>query len=147
MSGQVDFSAATILNPSSLAGLLARSFVNVTLANLQAKGAVLTATFNVGSVLPANARVLGSDVIITQAFAATGLGTALISIEATADSAGSLVVGASGLTTGTKAPPGTNPYMSRGGQQITCTVTTTVANLNALTAGAFTATILYAVVA
>ena len=120
---------------------------NVTLAQLQAKGATATGTFNVGAVLPAGARLvnISPEIIVTQAFAATGLTTVIATVQGGADGAGTLGTASPGTAAaasyGCITP--TNPYMSRATQQITVTVTLGGALLNGLTAGAFTVNVLY----
>lgn len=127
-------------------GQIIRQSQAITLANLQAKGAVLTGTFNVGAALPANARLVDAEINVTQAFAGAGLSSAVLSIEGTGDGVGSIILAPSGTSPGLKGSIGTNPYASRGSQQITCTAVTTVAFLSVLTAGAFTVNLFYTVV-
>jgi len=117
----------------------------ISLATLQGAGAVLTATFNVGSTLPTNARLLAAEINVTQAFAGTGFATAVATLQGGSDAAGTIRASTSIAATGLVAPVGSNPYLSRSGQQIKVTVTLTGCNLNALTAGAFTVNVYYSV--
>ena len=104
------------------------------------------ARVNVGAVLPAGARLINPtpEIVVTQAFAATGLTTVAATVQASVDTAGSLGTAAlAGAASSQGCTLPTNPYMSRGGEQITVIVTLGVALLNALTAGAFTVNLLY----
>lgn len=130
----------------AVATSIQRQSQNVTTANLQAAGAVLTSSFNIGAALPANARVLGVEVNVTQILAGIGLSVAVVTVQGPGDLVGSLVASSTLLTTGLYGGTGTNQYLSRGGQQLTATVTLTGAFLSALTGGAFTVNVFYAVV-
>jgi hypothetical protein len=114
------------------------------LADLQALGAALTSTINVGAALPANARVIGAEIQGVTPFAGAGLVSAVATLQGGADAAGSLVTAYAATAAGFGAV-GSNPYKSRGMQQITMTVTLVGVNLNALTAGAITARAWYLV--
>lgn len=142
-------SAADAVSQQQLvAASISRQSVTLNLAALQAAGAVLTNAFNVGAVLPANARVVGAEIVVGSALnGSIGFVSAVASVEGAGDAAGSLIAAASVATTGTKGGIGTNPYLSRGGQQITTTVTLVGINLSALTAGSLTVNIFYTVIA
>jgi hypothetical protein len=114
------------------------------LADLQALGAVLTSTINVGAALPANARVLGAEIQGVTPFTGAGLVSALCTMQGGADAAGTLVAAFAATAAGFGVP-GSKPYASRGAQQITLTVTLVGINLSALTAGAITARAFYAI--
>lgn len=118
----------------------------ISTATLQGAGAVLFSTFNIGSVLPSNARVLGAEINVTQILAGVGLSVAVATVQGSSDVAGSLIAGSTLLSTGLSGGTGLNQYLSRGGQQLTVTITLTGALLSALTSGALTVNIFYAVV-
>lgn len=147
MSGQGTFSFGDEVVSTAypaLPGLVVQQSQAVTLANIQAKGAVLTGTFNVGAVLPTNARLLAAEISTTQAFAGIGFVSATGSIQGGSDAAGTIVAAVGIATVAVKALAGTNPYQSRAAQQITVTLTLVGVNLVALTAGAFTVNVYYA---
>lgn len=130
----------------AVATAIQRLSQNVTTANLQAAGAILTSSFNIGSVLPANARVLGVEINVTQILAGLGLSVALITVQGSGDTVGSLLASNTLLTTGLYGGTGTNQYLSRSGQQLVATVTLTGAFLSTITSGSFTVNVFYAVV-
>lgn len=118
---------------------------NITKTNLNAAGGS-PATFNIGSVLPANAKVLGAEINVTQALSATLLIAANATIQGTGDSVGSLISSVSVMSAGTFRNGGSNPYLSRGGQQLTLIISLTGASFSALTAGALTVNVFYTVI-
>lgn len=136
-------------NAALLGGSIVRLTRVVTLAQLQAAGAVATGTFNIGGVLPVNARIVcpAPEVVITQQFAAVGLTTVVAGVRSSTDGVealGTASIAGVPQIVGLTLP--VNPYFSRGGAQLVVDVTLGVALLNALTAGAFSVTVLYAVV-
>ena len=134
------------LNALPAAGFIQIGSQDITLAQLQAAGGVLVATFNVGAPLPANTRLLAIEVQVNQALTALGLTAALESFQGVGDAVGSLGVGLALLTAGVKGAVGaTNPYFSRGGQQLQTTITLTGALFSALTTGNLTIRYLYTV--
>ncbi len=118
----------------------------VTLADIQAKGAVLTGTFPFAAALPANALLIGGEVENDQAAAGAGLVSALVKIQAVGDDDGSIVNDAD-LTNpaGSVAGGGANPYLTRGGQSLTAKLVTVGCTLGALAAGAFTVRVFYTI--
>jgi hypothetical protein len=92
-------------------------------------------SFNVGPVLPANARLLGAEIVVNIAFTGPGLVSATGTVQGSTDAAGTLVTGASLTTVQKVGNNGSNPYNSRGGQQVTVVVTLVGLNLNQLTSG------------
>lgn len=118
---------------------------SVSLSILQAAGGVLTATFNVGSSLPADAKVLGAEIVVSQVLAGIGLSAAIGTVQGSTDLAGTLITGVSLLSIGTVGGNGVNQYLSRGGQQITLTITLTGIFFSALTAGTLTVNVFYTV--
>lgn len=129
-----------------LGGVVLKQETIIPLASLQNLGALLTGTINVGSALPANARVLATEVEVTQALAGTLLTAATISLQATSETAGALQGSVSIRVVGTFSPAGSNPYPSRGGQQIQATFLLVGLFLNALTAGALKVRVFYSII-
>lgn len=96
--------------------------------------------FNVGSALPANARLLGAEINVITPLSGGSASTAEASLQGGTDAAGSIIAASAGnVFTGAGAvvaTPGTNPYQSRGGQQIKMTITGDGTHaLSTLTAG------------
>lgn len=118
----------------------------VKLADLQGAGAVTLAVFPLFSPLPADAIVLGCEQNVRTPFTGPALAAATSTLEASVDTAGSLLLAASALTGGFKAGIGTNPYQTRGGQQLQTTITVAGLVFSALTAGQITYTVFYALV-
>lgn len=139
-------SAIDAIKIAAVAPAIQRQSQTVTLANLQALGAVGTGTLNIGAVLPTNARFLGAEINTTQILAGIGLVTALAAVQSTTDTVGSIITGATVLSTGFIGMNGTNQYMSRGGQQLTITVVLTGALFSGLTGGQLTVNLFYAVI-
>lgn len=110
---------------------------------LKLAGATPVANFNIGNSLPNGARVLRSEIEVKQALSASGLTNAASGMQAVSEPANSLVAGGDIMAVGFIASPGSNPYVSRGGQQLQITVKLTGANLNNLTAGSLKARVWY----
>lgn len=138
--------AVDAIKTQAVATSIQRLTQNITTSNLQDAGATASASFNIGSVLPANSRVLGVEVQVTQILAGGLLVVAVVTVKGGADTAGSLLASSTLLTTGYYGGVGTNPYLTRGGQQLTATVTLTGALFNALSSGAFTINVFYAII-
>lgn len=138
--GQLDTTIAAI------AGVVLRQSSTISLANLQGAGSVTASTFNIGAALPANARLIAGEVSVTQALNGAGIVTAVTTVQGSGETAGNIVASADSLTTGLKASVGSNPYLTRGAQQITATITIVGLNLSALTAGSVTVNLFYTIV-
>lgn len=118
-----------------------------TTLNLAAIQALTSGTaFNVGAVLPANARLVGAEIIVTTPVTGGTLSAVAATVQGGADAAGSILATQSVFAAaGTFAPAGSNPYLSRGGQQIKATLTATGDTLAHATAGALTVNVFYAI--
>jgi hypothetical protein len=126
-------------SPSSI---VLHATVSFTLAQLQA----LTSgtAFNVGPVMPANARLIDYNVNVITPLAGNTSDT--ITFQGGSDAAGSLIASTS-IFTGASTPfatTGSNPYPSRGGQQLKATITGGTA-LSNLTAGAISFDLFYTI--
>jgi hypothetical protein len=129
--------------PTGPAGSLTPVTLTLDLAALNALGAGLSATIPIAT-LPANARVTQPEIQEVQAKAGPGLTAALATMQASIDSAGTLVAAANGLVVGNYGL-GLNPYPSRSGQTIELTLTLVgiSGGFAALTAGEVTARFVY----
>lgn len=78
--------------------------------------------FALGPVMPANAKLLDAEVINKVGFGT--ITTLTASLQGGSDSAGTILAAETVYSVGViNATPGTNPYQTRGGQQIYCTLT------------------------
>jgi hypothetical protein len=116
-------------------GLLQRITVDLPLATLKTKTS--TTAFNLGAALPANFRISDYDVNVIAVLAGTGpLTAATMTVQNTGETAGALIASTDIFTaTGILKNVGSDPYGSRGGQQLQATITATGGTLAALTAG------------
>lgn len=151
----------------SVSGTVQKIEQTFTLAQLQAAGAVGTASFDVGALLPANARVLATEVEVDTPLSASAPYTSsTLTIESTSDAgAGNFgtalqsgtglnqsIIGAAGLygwALGGFAAQTfpNNAYITRGGQQMQVTITFGAGTtFNLLTAGQIVVRVFYAVV-
>jgi hypothetical protein len=131
MSAAVDYSQLQG-NGAAGAGVTRLSFTYA-LAALQAltSGTAFTVT-----TLASNQRLLGAEVVVNTALA--GNTSDHITLQGGTDSAGSIMASQDIFTSaGTFAPPGSQPYQSRGGQAIKATITGGSA-LSGLSAGNIT---------
>lgn len=105
---------------------------------------------NIGAVLPANARILGRELSGLTEFSGGSVSSCTVSIGGTDADA---IVAAQDIFTGAgvvakQGTSGVNPNGNLGGQQLTATFTPDGGHaLEALTAGAITITVLFAVLA
>jgi len=132
---------------SSATGLaVQRLTIDIPLATIQAQTS--GAAFNVGAVLPANARVVDSEINVLATITGGTIASAHATLQGGTDAAGSLIASSDVFTaTGTFSPIGSNPYPTRGGQQLKMTLTTTGDTLAHATTGHLSVDIFYHTVA
>lgn len=126
-------------------GLVLHATIDVPLATIQA--GTSGAAFNIGPVMPANARLIDANINVITALSGGGNTTATASLSGGADAVTS-IIGATNVFTGAPAvgaAVGTNAYPSRGGQQLKMTVTTSGTE-SALTAGHLSVDVFYTIV-
>ena len=129
-------------NGGSVAGV---QKVTATIGFAQLTAAALTMTLSLGALLPANARIISRELRLPTAFS----GGAIASLTASVGIAGgSEVVNAANVFTGApaaqKGPDGLDPNeLLAAGGQLQVTFTSTVANVNAATAGSLTIDVMY----
>lgn len=118
------------------AGTLQKLVIDVPLATIQAQTS--GAAFNIGAALPANAKVIASELDAIATLTGTGPMTAAhATVQGSADTAGSLI-GSQDVFTATGFFAGAdegNPYQSRGGQQLQMTITSVGGTLAAALTG------------
>jgi hypothetical protein len=109
--------------------------IDIPLATIQAKTS--GAAFNIGAALPANARLIRVETDVIVALTGTGpMSAAHSTIQNTGEAAGALQASTDVFTgTGFFALIGSNPYPSRGTQQLQMTITTIGGTLAAALTG------------
>lgn len=125
--------------------------IAVPLATIQA-GTSGTA-FNIGNVLPANTKLIGASINVVTPLSGGANTTATASLATSADAtfptnAKATIIAATTVFTGAFTPIsviGSNPYDSRGGQQLQMTITTS-GTQSALTAGVLSVDVYYTIV-
>jgi hypothetical protein len=109
--------------------------VDLPLATLQTETS--GTAFNIGAALPANAQIVDAEIDVVAVLAGTGpLTAAHITVQNTSETAGALIASTDIFTaTGYIRNVGSNPYPTRGGQQLQATITAVGGTMAALTAG------------
>lgn len=131
-------------------GAIQKRTVTVTHADLTDAVAGEAQAINIGAVLPANARILGRELTGLTEFSGGSVASCTLSIGGTDADA---IVAAQDVFTGAgvvakQGTSGVNPNGNLGGQQLKATFTPDGGHaLDALTAGAVTITVLFAVLA
>lgn len=146
------YPASPTLDPSSndnfppIPQAIQRLAIPITLAMIQAQTS--GSAFNIGKVLPTNARVMDCEVAVTTPVSGGSLSGMTLKVQGSTDAAGALM-GAQNVFTGCPAVGntiGSNPYASRGGQQLQATLTASSDTLANATAGALIVNVFYAIV-
>jgi hypothetical protein len=117
----------------------------------QCTAAALTQTFDVGAVLPADSRIIAAEMRIATDFSGGSVASATLSVGITGRTtdifdAVNVFTGATLLNVPSTAPTvgGVDPFAYyASASQLIATLTTTTADVNALTAGALTVDVLY----
>lgn len=118
--------------------------IDVPLATIKAKTS--GTPFNVGSALPSNARLVAAEVNVLQVVGGGAISACTSTLQATSETAGAVLASADVHGgTGVKGALGSNPYPSRGGQQMQLTLTATGDTLANATTGHLTVDLYYAV--
>lgn len=140
--------AKSLTNNGGVA-LAGNGLVHVTtqipLATIQAQTS--TVAFNVGAVLPANARLVDLNLNVATPITGGTISAITASVSGGSDAAGSLIASHSVFTGAnpTNSPVGSNPYPSRAGQQLKMVLTSTGDTLAHATAGSLNLEIFYAI--
>ena len=150
MQAAVDASQAAT-SGTLTAGAIQKKSVAIAAADIAALGAVISGTINIGTALPANARLLGCQVNVgtkVQNAGDTDTTTVDLGVAGQTDAAAKSV---SLKTTGLKGVPPTSSATgwvgeNLGAAQLLATITSTV-NLSTITAGAVTIEVFYFVLA
>lgn len=127
-------------------GMMQHVSVDIPLATIQAQTTAVA--FNIGSPLPTNCRLVDYNVNVLTALSGGGATAVSATLQGGADAAGSLVASHSVWTGAnpTNSPVGSNPYSSRGGQQIKMTLTNDGTHaLSTLTAGHLSVDLFYTI--
>lgn len=136
---------------TAVAATIVKRTVTVGFADLVALGGVFTGSINIGAALPANARVMGHELVAWTAFSGGAVASATCEIGVAAGDTDAVVT-ATDVFTGSVAVPGPGvdgilgyPMAPIGAVQLAALFTTTVGFLNALTAGSVTIDVFYIV--
>jgi len=132
-------------------GEIQHTTIDIPLATIQA--ATSGTAFNIGSALPANARLIATELDVLTALSGGSGASAHATIQNTGETAGAILAsttvftGAASVNGSPGAAVGSNPYVSRGGQQLQMTITGDGTHaLSTLTAGHLQVHLFYAVV-
>jgi hypothetical protein len=129
--------AAYLQDTIGSGSVVQRLEIDVPLATLQAKTS--GTEFNIGAVLPPNCRVVSQELNVVAALAGGTVSAAEVQLEQATKTAGEFGGGSSGYdgftAAGVFSIAGSNPYASRGGQQLAMKVTLTGDTMAHLTAG------------
>lgn len=122
-----------------------RVTVDIPLATITAQ--VSGTAFALGAALPANARVVDNEISCITPLSGAGATSAHATLQGGTDAAGSMIASSDVFTAaGTFAPVGSNPYTTRGGQQLYMTITGDGAHaLSTLLAGHLSVSVFYTV--
>lgn len=141
----VNTKVAVYIGAPGPANLVLRYTVALTLAQIQATTS--GTAFNIGVPLPANARLLASEINVATALSGGGATAVTAALSGGADAPASILAAQSVFTGAApvNATPGTNPYAARGAQQIKMVLTTTTGTNAGLTAGVLSVDLFYSI--
>ena len=144
-SGQVGVLCGIAMASAQQPSEINRDSIAVPLTAIQA--ATSGAAFSIGAVLPTNARVLGIELVVTTPVTGGTISAVHATVQGGSDAAGSLIASSNVFSAaGTFAAVGSNPYVSRGGQQLYMTLTSVGDTLADATAGVLAVNVFYAIV-
>lgn len=145
VAGQVGVLCGIAMANAQQPSEVVRFSIPLSLATIQAQTS--GTAFNIGSVLPANARVLRHEVDVVTTVTGGTLSAVHITLQGGSDSAGSIQGSTDVFTAGGYLTvAGSNDYATRGGQQLKATLTSASDTLANATAGSLVVNIYYAVV-
>ena len=125
---------------------LVHATIDIPLATIQAKTS--TTPFNIGSVLPTNCQLLSTELDVIATVTGGSISACHIVVQNTSAAAGEIMASSDVYTaTGLQNHVGSNPYQTRGGQQLQATLTTVGDTLANATAGHLAVSLFYAVLA
>jgi hypothetical protein len=148
----VDEAAAPGIPTGQAQGEIQHLHIDIPLTTIQAE--VSGTAFNIGAALPANARLVATELLVVVALSGGSAASAHATIQNTGETAGAILASESVFTGAASTPigspgvgVGSNPYVSRGGQQLQMTITGDGTHaLSTLTAGHLEVDLFYAVV-
>lgn len=123
--------------------------IDIPLATINAKADVTP--FNIGAALPANARLLRSELNVIQVVGGGTISACTAKVQGGADADGTILGGAGGsdvhaaVAVFTDIKTGSNPYIARGGQQLKMTLDVTGDTLANATTGHLSVDVYYTV--
>ena len=123
---------------------LVHATIDIPLATIQAKTS--TTPFNIGSVLPTNCQLLSTELNVIQTVTGGSISACHVTVANTSAAAGEIMASSDVFTaTGLQNHVGSNPYQTRGGQQLQAILTTVGDTLANATAGHLAVSLFYAV--
>jgi hypothetical protein len=145
VAGQVGVLCGIAMANAQQPSEIVRYSIPLSLATIQAQAS--GTAFNIGSVLPTNARVIRHEVDVVTQVTGGSLSAVHITLQGGTDSAGSIQGSTDVFTAaGYFTVAGSNDYATRGGQQLKATLTSVGDTLADATAGSLVVNIYYAVV-
>lgn len=143
---KTDIEALQTSVAAPIAAVLTHVTIAIPLATIQAKTS--GTAFNIGSALPANAQLLGSAINVTTTVTGGTISACTMTVQNTGETAGAIQASKSVFTaTGRFNTAGSNPYQTRGAQQLQATLTATGDTLANATTGVLAVELFYAVLA
>ena len=125
---------------------LVHATIDIPLTTIQAKTS--TTPFNIGSVLPTNCQLLSTELNVIQTVTGGSISACHVTVANTSAAAGEIMASSDVFTaTGLQNHVGSNPYQTRGGQQLQAILTTVGDTLANATAGHLAVSLFYAVLA
>jgi hypothetical protein len=128
-------------------GQVLHANIDIPLATITAQTTAVA--FNLGPVLPANCRLIDYNINVLTALSGGSATAVTMTLQGGSDAAGSLIASTSVFTGASSviATVGSNPYPSRGGQQLKATLTNDGTHaLSTLTAGHLSLDLFYTIV-
>lgn len=131
--------------PGTNQGEVQHVTIDIPLATIQAQTS--GAAFNIGSALPTNAQLLDASINVIATVTGGSLSGVVATVQNTGETAGAILGSKTVFAaTGRFETVGSNPYASRGGQQLQMTLTSTADTLAHATTGHIAVDLYYAVV-
>ena len=125
---------------------LVHATIDIPLTTIQGKTS--TTPFNIGSVLPTNCQLLSTELNVIQTVTGGSISACHVTVANTSAAAGEIMASSDVFTaTGLQNHVGSNPYQTRGGQQLQAILTTVGDTLANATAGHLAVSLFYAVLA
>ncbi len=124
---------------------IVHAVIDIPLATIQAKTS--TTPFNIGAVLPTNCQLLSTELNVIATVTGGSISACHVTVANTSAAAGEIMASSDVFTgTGLQNHVGSNPYQTRGGQQLQAILTTVGDTLDNATTGHLSVSLFYAIV-